>query len=92
MNTPLKIDADNVVTFHYTLKGEDGAEIETSVGKDPVIYMHGHANIVPGLEQEMTGRQGGDTFSATVAANLSPLCRPVISCSRPGTMFAWPCM
>jgi FKBP-type peptidyl-prolyl cis-trans isomerase SlyD len=67
MNTPLKIDADNVVTFHYTLKGEDGAEIETSVGKDPVIYMHGHANIVPGLEQEMTGRQGGDKFSATVA-------------------------
>ena len=67
MNAPLRIDADSVVTFHYTLKGDDGAQIESSVGKDPVIYMHGHANIVPGLEQEMTGRQGGDKFSATVA-------------------------
>ncbi len=67
MNAPLKIDADNVVTFHYTLKDGDGADIESSVGKDPVTYMHGHANIVPGLEQQMTGRQSGDTFSATIA-------------------------
>jgi len=67
MNAPLKIGADSVVTFHYTLKDGDGADIESSVGKDPVIYMHGHANIVPGLEQEMFGRQRGDTFSATVA-------------------------
>jgi hypothetical protein len=50
MNAPLKIGADSVVTFHYTLKDGDGADIESSVGKDPVIYMHGHANIVPGLE------------------------------------------
>jgi FKBP-type peptidyl-prolyl cis-trans isomerase SlyD len=63
----ITIDADKVVTFHYTLRAEDGAQIESSVGKDPVIYMHGHANIVPGLEQEMTGRRGGDKFSATVA-------------------------
>ena len=67
MNAPLKIGADSVVTFHYTLKDGDGADIESSAGKDPVIYMHGHANIVPGLEQEMFGRQRGDTFSATVA-------------------------
>ena len=71
MNAPLKIDADSVVTFHYTLKGDDGAQIESSVGKDPVIYMHGHANIVPGLEQEMTGRQSGDKFSATVPPELA---------------------
>ncbi len=50
----ITIDADKVVTFHYTLRGEDGTQIESSAGKDPVTYMHGHANIVPGLEQEMT--------------------------------------
>ena len=66
MNAPLKIAADNVVTFHYALKDADGADIESSVGKVPVTYMHGHANIVPGLEQEMAGRQSGDKFSATV--------------------------
>jgi FKBP-type peptidyl-prolyl cis-trans isomerase SlyD len=63
----IAIDADKVVTLHYTLRGEDGTQIESSVGKDPVTYMHGHANIVPGLEREMTGRHGGDKFSATVA-------------------------
>ena len=68
---PLRIDADTVVTFHYTLRGEDGALIESSEGKDPVIYMHGHANIVPGLETEMTGKQGGDKFTATVAPELA---------------------
>ena len=67
----IAIEADNVVTFHYTLKDSDGADIESSVGKDPVIYMHGHANIVPGLEQEMTGRQSGDKFSATVPPELA---------------------
>ena len=64
------IDADTVVTFHYTLRGEDGALIESSAGKDPVTYMHGHANIVPGLETQMTGKQGGEKFSATVAPEL----------------------
>jgi FKBP-type peptidyl-prolyl cis-trans isomerase SlyD len=58
MNEPLKIGADTVVTFHYTLRGEDGEQIESSAGKDPVIYMHGHANIVPGLERETEGAYG----------------------------------
>ena len=65
------IGVDTVVTFHYTLRGEDGALIESSEGKDPVIYMHGHANIVPGLETQMTGKHGGEKFSATVAPELA---------------------
>jgi FKBP-type peptidyl-prolyl cis-trans isomerase SlyD len=68
---PLQIDADTVVTFHYTLRGEDGALIESSAGKEPVIYMHGHANIVPGLEREMAGKQAGDKFTSTVPAELA---------------------
>lgn len=68
---PLKVEADNVVTFHYTLRGEDGELIESSAGKDPVIYMHGHANIVPGLEREMTGKQSGNKFTSTVSPELA---------------------
>jgi FKBP-type peptidyl-prolyl cis-trans isomerase SlyD len=63
----LTIEADRVVTFHYALRDADGESIESSEGKEPVIYMHGHANIVPGLEEQMAGKQGGDKFSATVA-------------------------
>jgi FKBP-type peptidyl-prolyl cis-trans isomerase SlyD len=60
------VDADKVVTFHYSLRDESDALIESSEGKEPVTYMHGHGNIVPGLESEMTGKRGGDKFKATV--------------------------
>ena len=58
--------ADNqVVQFHYTLRhGEE--LIETSAGKDPAAYLHGHGNVIPGLEKAMEGKQAGDTFSVTV--------------------------
>ena len=63
-----KVDADKVVTFHYTLRDSAAKElIESSQGKEPMVYMHGHANIVPGLEEQMAGKQAGDKFTATVA-------------------------
>lgn len=60
------VNADKVVTFHYSLRDESSAIIESSEGKEPVTYMHGHNNIVPGLEEQMNGKQSGDKFSATV--------------------------
>ncbi len=60
------INADKVVTFHYTLRDESSAVIESSEGQSPVTYMHGHGNIVPGLEEQMSGKLSGDKFSATV--------------------------
>ena len=63
----LRIDDDKVVTFHYSLRDSDAALIESSEGKTPVVYMHGHDNIVPGLESEMAGKTSGSKFTATVA-------------------------
>jgi FKBP-type peptidyl-prolyl cis-trans isomerase SlyD len=63
----ITIDADKVVTFHYRLRDSDGTFTESSEGKNPVTYMHGHNNIVPGLETEMVGKGSGDKFTATVA-------------------------
>ncbi len=67
----VKIDADKVVTFHYKLADSEGTFIESSEGKEPVLYMHGHQNIVPGLEQQLLGKQPGDKFIATVAPELA---------------------
>jgi FKBP-type peptidyl-prolyl cis-trans isomerase SlyD len=58
---------NTVVTFHYTVRETDGSVIESSDGASPAIYMHGHANIVPGLERAMTGKSAGDKLTATVA-------------------------
>lgn len=59
--------ADNtVVQFHYTLR-EGETLIETSAGNDPLAYLHGHGNIIPGLEKAMEGKSTGDEFDVTVA-------------------------
>jgi FKBP-type peptidyl-prolyl cis-trans isomerase SlyD len=62
----MTIKANSVVQFHYTLKDESGTLIETSDGRDPMAYLHGHSNIIPGLEAAMEGKNPGDSFSVTV--------------------------
>ena len=59
--------ADNtVVSFHYTLKNTQGATLESSHEGDPLSYLHGSGNIIPGLENALAGRTQGDEFSVTV--------------------------
>ncbi len=62
----MEIAKNRVVSFHYALRAE-GRDLESSHGKDPVRYLHGAGNIVPGLERAMAGRQAGEKFSVTVA-------------------------
>ena len=57
-----------VVSFHYTLKGEDGATIEASHGSDPMVYLHGHGNILPALEEHLAGRSAAERVEATLVA------------------------
>lgn len=56
-----------VALFHYTLKNDAGEVIDSSEGRDPLGYLHGAGNIVPGLEKAMEGKQAGDSFEVTVA-------------------------
>lgn len=55
-----------VVTFHYTLTNATGEEMESSHDKDPMTYLHGANNIIPGLEKAMEGHAIQDKFSATL--------------------------
>ena len=60
-------EKDKVIRFHYTLKDSDGKQMETSREKDPMTYLHGANNIIPGLEKAMEGHAVSDEFSVTVA-------------------------
>jgi len=60
------VEKDKAVSFHYTLKDADGEQMETSRDKDPMSYLHGANNIIPGLEKAMEGRSVNDEFSVTV--------------------------
>lgn len=57
---------DTVVEIHYTLKSEGGEVIDSTDGLKPLSYIHGKNNIVPGLENVLTGKKIGETFTAIV--------------------------
>lgn len=66
MSSPLAIAQDHVVLFEYVLKDDDGAVLDASQGH-PMAYLHGHHNIVPGLEKELEGKVAGDSLSVRVS-------------------------
>lgn len=55
-----------VVTLQYTLSNTDGEVLETSVGDEPLEYLHGFGEIVPGLEKVLEGADVGFKTRVTV--------------------------
>lgn len=62
----MSIENGKVVTIHYTLTSDDGETLDTSAGGEPLAYLHGANNIVPGLEAALTGKAVGDTLETRV--------------------------
>ncbi len=62
------VAAGQVVSIHYTLKLDNGEVVDSSEGQGPLEYLHGAANIVPGLERALNGLAIGDLFQVTVSA------------------------
>lgn len=60
------ITAGKVVLMHYTLRSPEGDVIDSSQGRDPMPYLHGAQNIVPGLEKQLEGLALGATTTAIV--------------------------
>jgi FKBP-type peptidyl-prolyl cis-trans isomerase SlyD len=61
------IAQDSVVTIHYTLKDEAGEVIDSSVSAEPLAYLQGHGNLVPGLERELEGKKSGDKLNVKLS-------------------------
>ncbi len=62
----MQIAKDTVVAIDYTLKDDQGSVLDTSEGKQPLAYLHGNGNIIPGLEQALEGKQTGDELSVRI--------------------------
>jgi FKBP-type peptidyl-prolyl cis-trans isomerase SlyD len=63
----MQIAARTVAAFHYTLTDDQGQVIDSSEGREPLTYLHGTGQIVPGLEKAMAGRRAGDQFKVDVS-------------------------
>ena len=62
----MQIADKTVVSIHYTLTNALGETIDSSVGQDPLVYLQGAQNIIPGLENALTGKAVGDALQVTV--------------------------
>jgi FKBP-type peptidyl-prolyl cis-trans isomerase SlyD len=61
-----RVAKDHVVGIDYRLTVADGTEVDATADRGPMEYLHGHRNVVPGLEKELEGREVGDSFEVTV--------------------------
>ena len=63
----MQITQDSVVSIHYTLTSDAGEVLDSSSGGDPLVYLQGHGNLIPGLERELQGKQRGDKLTVRIA-------------------------
>jgi len=62
----MHIAARSVAYIHYTLKNDAGELLDKSAGDEPLAYLHGAGNIIPGLERALAGRRAGDELNVRV--------------------------
>lgn len=62
----MQITKNALVTINYTLKGDDGNLIDTSVGAEPLIYLHGQNFLLPKLEEYLEGKSAGEKITAVL--------------------------
>lgn len=62
----MTVAANTVVSFDYKLTNDEGEVLDQSEGRGPLLYLHGHGNIIPGLEKELAGKIVGDSLQVTV--------------------------
>jgi FKBP-type peptidyl-prolyl cis-trans isomerase SlyD len=62
----MKVASNTVVTIAYKLTSDTGEVIDQSRDGDDFAYLHGHQNIVPGLEKALEGKSAGESVETTV--------------------------
>ncbi len=62
----MQIAQDTVVLIHYTLTDDQGKTIDSSAGGEPLAYLHGNGNLIPGLERALEGKATGDSVNVKI--------------------------
>ena len=63
----MEIADQRVAYLHYVLTDDSGEVLDRSAPDEPLAYLHGSGNIIPGLEKALVGRSKGDKLKVTVA-------------------------
>ncbi|GGK79093.1 FKBP-type peptidyl-prolyl cis-trans isomerase [Amphritea balenae] len=62
----MNISNNSYVEIHYALYDESNEVVDGSRGGEPLPYIQGKGNIIPGLEQALAGRAEGEKFTVTI--------------------------
>jgi len=63
----MKISDHSVVSIDYTLTDDSGTELDSSRGGDPLTYIHGVGDLIPGLERALLGKGIGAAIKVRIA-------------------------
>ena len=62
----MQIEKDRVVAIDYTLKDDNGEVLDSSAGRQPLSYIQGAGNLIPGVENALEGKNAGERLEITV--------------------------
>jgi FKBP-type peptidyl-prolyl cis-trans isomerase SlyD len=62
----MQIAKNAAVQIHYTLKNDAGEVLDSSDGSEPLAYLQGHGNLIPGLEKALEGKSAGDKLDVSI--------------------------
>jgi FKBP-type peptidyl-prolyl cis-trans isomerase SlyD len=63
----VKIGKNRVVAIDYAIRTVDGALVESS-GSEPLRYLHGRSQLLPGVERAIDGGEAGREYQIELAA------------------------
>ena len=62
----MKVAKNTVVSIAYTLKDSEGNVLDAADASEPLAYLHGIGNLIPGMEKALDNRDSGETFEAVI--------------------------
>ncbi|QCZ93020.1 FKBP-type peptidyl-prolyl cis-trans isomerase [Salinimonas iocasae] len=63
----MTITPESVVSIHYTVSAEDGTQLDSSEGKQPLTVMLGKRFLIEGLEDALQNKEQGEKFEVDIA-------------------------
>lgn len=63
----MSVCLNKVVTIHYTLTDNNGKILDSSAGKDPLVYIHGLGHLIPGMEEGLDNRTVGEKLQLKIS-------------------------
>lgn len=63
----MQITKDVVVEMHFNYQDQSGTVLDKTDQDRPTLYLHGHQNMLEGIETAVEGKQAGDSVSVTLA-------------------------